>query len=797
METLFLIAGIIVILFAINSLKNKTIKRLDNLEDKMNRLQEMLSKPKLQEQPEKKTEAPSLVVVPRKENFEHERYMQSYTQKEEPAVPIIQKKEEESVTPMIRKEEVIIPPKPQPEKHVAASVTTKPVTEKEKKDFEKFIGENLLSKIGIATLVLGIAYFVKYAIDQNWINEIGRVSIGIFLGGTVIAIAHKLKNTYRTFSSILVGGGISILYITIAIAFHDYQLFSQTLSFVLLILITIFSTCLSILYDRKELAIFALLGGFASPLLVSTGVGNYIVLFSYMLILNTGMLILTFKKQWKIVGIIAYILTQLFYWTWLIFSFDSDKQAGAICFIFLFFLQFYLLALIDHYRSSRNITPFQVFTILSNNLSLFASAIYIFNNYPINVKGLITVIIAVLNAIPMILLFKDKKIDKRLIYLLIAIVLTFASLAVPIQLNGCAITMFWAVETVILLWLWQKSGIRLFKYGFVVIELLVMISLLMDWFRFYAEEIQILPIIFNKPFITGLIITATVWVNAYLLRKETSKAFLPGSTFNPSRLFPVAGTLLLFFTLFWELQHQMNQYYEPQTFRLMIYGLYCYTFIGILTLIRWNKGNWKSLIYWILIIATVLYVLPYNFIVYSVRAHVINGYLSQWGYFVLHYLTLPSLILFFAFLLKKNKEIITNHEYQPSIYWFTTIISVIILSCETDHAMLMLFFNDTNKYDLLQLSHNIIYPILWGIISFILMLIGMKQKNRTLRIISLSLFALIILKLYVLDVWEMEQTGRIIAFIFLGIILLLVSFLYQKLKVLLMKNEENQKNKEE
>ena len=148
------------------------------------------------------------------------------------------------------------------------------------------------------------------------------------------------------------------MYITITIAFHDYELFSQTLSFVLLIFITVFSLFLAI------------------------------------------------------VGMIAYILTQLFYWVWLMFAFNEEKQIGAICFIFLF--------------------------------------------------------------------FKDKKIDKRLIYLLIAIVLKFVSLAVPIQLSGCAITMFWAVETVTLLWLWQKSEIRIFKYGFIVIELLVMISLLMD-----------------------------------------------------------------------------------------------------------------------------------------------------------------------------------------------------------------------------------------------------------------------------------------------------------------------------
>jgi len=786
MEILILIIGFVAILFVINSLKNKIFERLNELEDNIKRLQEKPFNPKSSVQTENATKKSSLVNDTAKESSDSERYMPIYTPKEEPIIPDIQK------------EEVIItPPEPQPEEQIVTPVEPVEI-KKEKRDFEKFIGENLLSKIGITTLVLGIAYFVKYAIDQNWINEIGRVAIGIFIGGIVIAIAHKLKNTYRTFSSILVGGGISVLYITVTIAFQQYHIFSQTPTFVLLIVITVFSVFLSILYDRKELAIFSLLGGFASPLLVSTGVGNYIVLFSYILILNTGMLILAFKKQWKVVGIIAYILTQVFFWSWLMLSFENERM-GATIFIFLFFVQFYLLALIDHYRSDRKITPFQVFIILSNNLSLFASTIYMFYNYPINVKGLITVVIAVLNAIPMILLFKDKRIDKQLIYLLIAIVLTFISLAVPIQLNGCAITMFWAVETVILLWLWQKSGIKIFKYGFAAVQLLVMISLLMDWARFYAEEVQVLPIIFNKPFITGMVITATVWINAFLLGKEVGKEFLPGVTFNPYHVFSFAGIILLFFTLFWELQYQMELYYDPQTFRLMIYGLYCYTFIGILTIIRWKKNNWKNLIYIILIIVSTLYVIPYSIIVYKVGEAVIGGYLSQWGYFAMHYLALPSIILFFIFLLKNKKESIfkESRESQQFIYWFIAIISVIILSFETDYVMLMLFFDGTNKYELLKLSHNIIYPILWGITSFILMIIGMKQKNRTLRIISLSLFALIIAKLYLYDVWKMEQTGRIIAFIFLGVVLLVVSFLYQKLKILLMKDEETRKGEEE
>jgi uncharacterized membrane protein len=108
-------------------------------------------------------------------------------------------------------------------------------------DLEKFIGENLINKIGILILVLGISFFVKYAIDKDWINETARVGIGILAGSIVMGIAHKLRANFTAFSSVLVAGAVSIFYFTIAIAFHEYQLFSQTVAFSIMVVINSFS----------------------------------------------------------------------------------------------------------------------------------------------------------------------------------------------------------------------------------------------------------------------------------------------------------------------------------------------------------------------------------------------------------------------------------------------------------------------------------------------------------------------------------------------------------------------------
>ncbi len=179
-------------------------------------------------------------------------------------------------------------------------------------DWEKFIGENLISKIGIAILVLAIGFFVKYAIDNDWIGPVGRVGIGLLCGGILIGVAHRLRNHYKAFSSVLIGGGLAVLYFTIALAYHQYHLLGQTTAFVIMLVITAFSVLLSLLYNREELAIIALVGGFVTPFLVSNGNGDYQVLFTYLLILNTGLLVIAYYKAWRLLNGLAFGFTVVF-----------------------------------------------------------------------------------------------------------------------------------------------------------------------------------------------------------------------------------------------------------------------------------------------------------------------------------------------------------------------------------------------------------------------------------------------------------------------------------------------------
>ena len=738
--------------------------------------------------------SPEIIPEPAQHSVSVNDVEMNETENEEKDIPVFSMPQE----PVAAFSEPVIPSEPMPFPMYERAYTPPPVSKHmdERNVFGKLLGTNWLSKIGIITLVLGIGFFVKYAIDQDWINEIGRVGIGLFTGGLIIGIAHKLKAKYHVFSSILVGGGISVFYITITIAFREYELFSQTLAFIMLIATTVFSVLLSLLYGRKELAVFSLLGGFASPLMVSTGAGNYIVLFSYILILNTGMLVVSYMKKWRVIGIISYVLTLLFFWVWIISSY-KNQFFNVSLFVSLFFVQFYLLALFDHFKSGKKISVYQVFLILTNNLSAFAAYIYVFDDYPSDIRGIITILLAVVNAVVMVTLFRNSRIDRNLVYLIVAIVLSFVSLAIPIQLRGHVITMFWAAEAVILLWLWQKSQIKVFYIGFILIFLLTVFSYLMDVNNLYSYSYD-MPIVFNRLFITGLTVLASFVVSLFLLKREPVESG-KGTPFVS--LFKIIIMLFAYIVPVLELNIQLAHYtdvdyYGFSSFRYVSLATFTTIYIAVLGVIYSRKILSKGYIFGLLYSAVCLYAVFFSNLIIGLRYDIF--YFSEetypTGYFAVHLLSLFA-IAYIVYLLVKHIK--SYAQVSVWLSWFLTILVVVILSVETDNIIVWMFSHPENYYDVLYDVHTFGYPILWGIIAMVLMVWGLNGKDALLRRISLVFFALIIVKFYAYDVWKMSQAGRIISFVLLGVILLLVSFLQQKIRILVKDDKSREGEIEE
>lgn len=682
------------------------------------------------------------------------------------------------------------------EKPIEKYVRSKAKAEK-RTDWEKFIGENLANKIGISILVLGISFFVKYAIDNNWINEVGRVVIGLACGGLLIVIAHYFRNSYRSFSSVLVGGGISVFYFTIAFAFHEYKLLSQTSGFIIMIVITAFAVFLSLLYNRLELAVLATLGGYLTPFLISTGQNNYSALFTYLCILNTGMLVLAYFKQWKAINLISLLATVLIYGGWLVkqlWSSEAFPHQPAFLFATVFYLQFFAMNIINNVRLKLTFGGFDFAVLLSINLLFYTSGYIILNDWNDGAyTGFFTASLGIINLAIAWLFFKNKNIDRNFIYLLIGLTITFLSLTAPIQLKGNHITLFWSAEMVLLFWLYQRSGIRLLKITPLLISILVIISLVMDWNHVYFKSSNLLVVLANKGFITTLAAGIAFLIYQQLLRKEKDVSYWKNLLQKTVKNYlMLAGVIIIYFAGLLEITHQFSTRIPLVDIDTVYLQLYSFIFaVTVLTIFR-NASSFSLLKFTVTILCVVLYVI-YLTTNYQVALHMLQTgnykihFAAHWIAAALLFWLLYDLINYF----RKNKE--SFYAYETAFTWIATFSLVFLLSMEMYYIIMWTNYNvRSGQFYWENLYYKAGLSILWGLSAFAMMWLGMKYKFKTLRIISLSLFTLTLAKLFLYDIKNIPAGGKIAAFIMLGVILLLISFMYQRLKKIIANDEGKQ-----
>ncbi|KQO20333.1 hypothetical protein ASF10_16745 [Flavobacterium sp. Leaf82] len=828
MESFLIVALFCFLIYILNTIKG----RFDHLENDIQKLSKKLD---LLKTAEKVVENSSAVPIPvlKKEEFkiEPEQANQNTFEVVKPEVTE-QKITDEQLEKIALSANIDNSPKPLEPNVPESKPIPKPIipAEPEKSfwenfkeknpDLEKFIGENLINKIGVLILVLGISYFVKYAIDKDWINEPARVGIGVLCGVLVMAIAHKLRKNYAAFSSVIVAGAIAIFYFTIGIAFHDYHLFNQTVAFSIMVIITAFSALISLSYDRVELAVLSLIGGFAVPFMVSTGEGNYVVLFTYIIILNIGILAIAYYKKWNLVNILSYIFTILLYAAWLSRDLRSDQPhyLGALIFGFIFYFIFILMNIVNNIRSKGDFSKTQLTILASNTFLFYGAGMAILTHYHPELKGLFTTILAFLNLIYAWFLYKKFDIDQKAAYLLIGLTLTFITLAIPIQFEGNYITLFWAAEAVLLLWLSQKSKISSYRVGSVIVHILMLFSLMMDWNKYYNGN-EPLNIIINPIFITGVFAVSSLFAIWYLLKDQIEDSTVVDFIINPEKHKRIAleiGVVLTYLTGLFEVIYQSNHYienlYSSITLPILYHLLFSALFSSYLIKRKTEAGYQGALL--LAIANIVLFAFWFSNYPFLEHKDIISSGTGKSIAFYLHYISLIITIYFGYQLFQIYKKVDFSFFKSKYFMWVAAFFVIYIASSEvllhglvamnstvTLHDVQTNALYESYKSDLPFLYKNTAsesislattkiiktgLPILWGILAFVFLIIGIKKQLKSLRIIALSLLGLTILKLFLYDISNISETGKIISFILLGILILIISFVYQKIKVLVI-----------
>lgn len=638
-------------------------------------------------------------------------------------------------------------------------------------NYEKFIGENLFGKIGILVFIIGIGFFVKYAIDQNWINETARTILGYAVGAGMLVLAERLHRRYHAFSSLLAGGAFGVFYLITAIAFHYYELFSQTVSFVILCATTVFMSVVSILYDRKELAVTALVGGFLAPFIVSTDSGSIITLQTYISILNVGMFCLAMYKKWGILPVVAFCFTYIILW---MTTLTSGDLATPVCYIILlaFATLFYLIFLLPvifilRTQCSGNMRRAMLTVVTADSFLYLLYGNYMLEHCDTTFAkdGFIAFFIAVVNlAVYLYLRFRIAG-QNTLRNFMLALTITFVSIGIPMQFDTANLVMLWAAEAVLLLWLFTREKDRIFEVGAVVLSLLTIASLL--FYRLLGTPLADPgeSLFLNGNFLVMLFISAVAFVVAIILQRNRDLFSEDRRliAYSPCNAVAYAVGFGILYVAFWDDFHihvgspvadyasllsanvllcvgafvlrnrfGMDRYKVP-------YDVTVYLAAGLYAAAVWNNASTEAdLLRWIMTFVTMAYL-----------AYVMRGLL----------LAMPD-----------NRNQHTEFAIIATLVWLTGT------------RLLVTSFHEENFSTAFSLS--------LGLAAFILMCAGMRYHSKEVRIVSLAEFGIVLGKLIFNDVWTMSALGKIIVFISLGILLLTLSFLYQKLKDVLFNEDE-------
>ena len=208
-------------------------------------------------------------------------------------------------------------------------------------DLESRIGSHWLNRIGIAAVLIGVSYFLKFAFDNNWIGPAGRVAIGLLAGIAIVVWSENFRRRgYRIFSYSLKAVGIGVLYLSLYAAFQVYSLVTGGVAFSMMFAVTAATAVMAWTQDAEILAAFALVGGFATPLLLSTGQNREVALFTYVVLLDAGALALVILKPWRRLLLLSYAGTLLLYVGWYASFYDVTQVRMTVGFATLFFAIF-------------------------------------------------------------------------------------------------------------------------------------------------------------------------------------------------------------------------------------------------------------------------------------------------------------------------------------------------------------------------------------------------------------------------------------------------------------------------
>ena len=728
-------------------------------------------------------------------------------------MPIVEQPKTQTVEPA----KVPVPEKPKPIQEPVAPYIPPPYVKKES-DLEKFIGENLISKIGILVVIIGVGIGVKYAIDNNLASPMVRIVFGYLCSIGLLGTAVYLKKKYNSFSAVLFSGGVATAYFTTYFASAFYEFMPKEVAFPVMVLLTIGTIFSAIWYNREVIAHIGLWGAYAVPVLLGSGSNKVEWLYTYMLVINVGIMILTYKREWKLIFLNAFFSS----WAIFIFSSSIDFHTGKtalteLLFASAFFLVFYVSILLN--KLVKDIKDGGITNaILLVNAFVFASigstlvyninensdysALFIFLN------GFLYVITAVIS------FYKDR--ESELFKILSSLTVLFFVVAVPIQFSGMLIPLLWAIITLALVYLWKALKSEYLGWLGSPLLIAVFVGCVFGFGKEIYDVDAAWKAFLRIDFLWSLLIIGLMG-SIYKVAQEKTADDAPKSNLSNTLVYSsvILFGLLIYLLFLTEIicvfradylasaktmyfndeiipGNQYNVYNEVIVMTGVIYSIIyslCFSAAFGLMNVLYIKHRIFATVHQIINGGLTFVFLTFGLVLlYSLDDNYITPehpdlYPAQKAWITLRYLAFAS----FIFLIVSEWFYAKKGFFEKGFNVFLEIIfhflAIVIISHEIIHWSTIQHIEKLDKYGL---------SIFWGVYALFLVGYGIWKNRKFLRIEGIVLTGITLVKLFFYDTSNLGTIPKTILFISVGLLLLVISFLYNKYKDLIIDKDSNE-----
>ena len=640
------------------------------------------------------------------------------------------------------------------------------------------LGSKVFTSIGAIAVLLGVGFFLRYAFENNLISEGTRVLIGCVFGIALVALGHYLRNKYLSYGMTLVGSGFGVFYLSIYSAYSFYNLIDPFSAFIYLTLVTFACVGMSIAYDSRPLIGFSFAGAFIMPFLLPFS-GDIHTLFIYLLIVNSGALLVARFKVWPILTVGSLLGTALIYLKWTTGPYTDALFTPTLAYCTIIFLSYFTTSLLNFIYRDRNYEGVDGILLYGTPVAYFLLNVSIMGSQD-NI-AILALVIGLFNFVMFCMvrfgyagIGELKKFSEGILFMSAL----FIAAAIGLHFDGSSLTIIWALQAAAMVLIGNVIKSKINTFAGVALSVIT-------GFKMFVSGL-ILPVgsvaIFNERsgtfFLIALMYGAIWAVFHFDMLKGQAEATYEKDEAQVGKYVGIIGLLgtiflwinlesynfvhdyILYLPIFWLIYAlimiSLSFFLKEQLPRFLSYLLIFLAF-GVMLFGQWDLDPaTHQLVFNVRVLTALVFALVTGFSVKFMSMNSAQLVEGEKG--------IKNILLFLA-----NISVLWAFTFEIITYFNQQIVRGAVQG-------------SSDVVTSVENTKRVTLSIFWLLYALAGLGVGILRRSLFARYFSIALFAISIFKIFLYDTANLSDIYRFVSFIVLGVILLVVGFVYYRFK---------------